>query len=268
MRPYVIRLLVAGGVALIPGTARAANEDYPAMTTAAREVARQVNLMQELFGTNSQLLAINGLFKQTMDFQGALIDFRQQVSDKASREQLYLAFDNVDRKLTAILDEVKLVEKDDAGVKLVCRRLRSAENDLHFAVFAGDGTPEGQAQRLYRQTLTQQAFVESLASNVGWVFARRDALQGWKDDLGELQQSLAALQKLEQKKGVTADELKAQFMSADKNWSKIVQRYEDAKQDKLLLQGFVVLVDKGFARLAPLVGVKDRRAALTDSLVD
>jgi hypothetical protein len=249
--------------AALPGTATAADSDRQAMTTAAREVARQVDFLQELFGTNSQLLMINGLFTQTMDFQSALIDFRQNVSGKASNERIAIAFDTVDRKLTAILGEVQFLEKDLPALKMVCNKLKSAEHDLHFAVFGGDGNPR-QPEALYRQTLAQEDRVASLASNVNWVFARRDELQGWKDDLDAVQKSLVALQKLQEGKKGTGDQIKEQFIATDKAWGQVVQKYEAAKQDKLLLQSFVVLVDQGFGRLAPLAGVKDRRAALTD----
>jgi hypothetical protein len=264
MRHRICSLLLVLALAALPGTAAAADSDRQAMTTAAREVARQIDFLQELFGTNSQLSMINGLFQQTMDFQSALIDFRQNVSGKASSEQIGIAFDTVDRKLTAILGEVQFLEKDLPALKLVCNKLKSAEHDLHFAVFGSDGTPERQSEALYRQTLAQQDRVASLTSNVNFVFARRDELQSWKDDLDAVQKSLAALQKLQEGKKGSADQIKEQFIAADKTWGLVVQKYEAAKQDKLLLQSFVVLVDQGFGRLAPLAGVKDRRAPLSD----
>jgi hypothetical protein len=256
-------LIVLAGVAY-PTNTNAADGDRQAMTAAAREVARQIDVLQELFGTNSQLLMINGLFQQTMDFQGALINFRQKVNGNASNEQIAIAFDTVDGKLTAILAEVKALENDVPALKLVCNRLKSAEHDLHFAVFSGDGTPERQSERLYRQTLAQQGRVESLANNVGWVFARQAVLQRWKDDLDAVQKSLIALQKLEQDKKATPEQIKKQFVAVDRTWSQVVQKYEASKQNKLLLQSSVVQVDQGFGRLAPLAGVKDRRAPLSD----
>ena len=202
---------------------------------------------------------INSLFTQTMDFQSALIEFRQNVSGKASNEQIAIAFDTLDRKLTAILGEVQFLEKDLPALKMVCNKLKSAEHDLHFAVFSGDGNPR-QPEALYRQTLAQEDRVASLASNVNWVFARRDELQGWKDDLDAVQKSLVGLQKLQEGKKGTADQIKEQFIAADNTWNQVVQKYEAAKQNKLLLQSFVVLVDQGFGWVAPLAGVKDRRA--------
>lgn len=262
-RSTLLVLFVIGGASTSPSSALA-DDNRPAMVTAARELNRQMNILQEVFGTDSRLMEINGLFQQTINVQLALEDFRQKVTGQGSREEVVIAFDLVDRKLTAILDEIRQVEKDDAGLRVVCRRLRIAASDLHFAVFAGDGAPLRQAERLYRQTLSQQAFVDSLSSNVDFIFAgRATLLNGWKSDMAELRKSLKTLQQLEQDKATDA-QLKQQFQTVDENWSAIMRRFDNAKQDAVLLRGFVALVDQGFARMAPLVGVKDRRAPLAD----
>jgi hypothetical protein len=269
MRKFCLGLVLLAGIALIPSPTRAADVDLAAMTTAAREVNRQINFLQELFGTNDQLSQINGLFKQTMDFQTSLSEFRQSVNAKASAEQLAVSFDTVDRNLGAILGEVNFLEKDLPSLKLVCNKLRLAEHNLHFAVFGGDDTPGRKNEKLLRQTMAQQALVESLANNVTWVFSGRESRAGWKDDLAAVQKSLVALQGVEQKKGATADEIKEQFGAADKTWGKLIQRYNDAKpQDQVLLKSFVAMVDQGFSRVAPLAGVNDRKATVTDGYSD
>src|SRR5262249_20299462 len=152
-------------------------------------------------------------------------------------------------------------------LKLVCNRLRLADHDLYFAVMGGNDSPDRQSETRIRRTLAQQALVESLANNVNWLFGGRDAQPGWKNDVAATLQALAALQRAEEKKGTTAEEIKDLFVQADKAWGAVVQRYTDAKpQDKALLRSFVVMTDQGMGRLAPLAGVKDRRAPLTDGL--
>ena len=69
MRLGVMSFAFVTGLALVAQPARAADEDWPAITAAAREVNRQVNLFQELVISSPPLSMINGLFKQTMDFQ-------------------------------------------------------------------------------------------------------------------------------------------------------------------------------------------------------
>ena len=253
------------GIALVPSQAAAADLDQAAMTTAAREVNNQINFLQELFGTNDQLSKINGLFQQTMDFQTSLSEFRQSVNAKASAEQLAISFDVVDRNLAAILGEVNFLEKDLPSLKIVCNKLRLAEHNLHFAVFGGTAGASRQNEKLLRQTLAQQALVESLANNVGWIFTNRDAAAGWKTDLAAVQASLVALQAVVPKKETTFDQIKEQFGQADKAWGKVIQRYNDAKpQDKVLMKSFVAMVDQNFSRLASLAKVEGRKATVTD----
>lgn len=269
MRTFSLAFLLTVGLAAVPAKSVAADPDYGAMTTAAREVGNQINFLQELFGTNNQLSQINGLFQQTMDFQSALIQFRQSVNSKASAEQIAVGFDTVDRKLNAILGEVNFLEKDLPALKLVCNKLRLAEHNLHFAVFSGDDTPNRQNEKLLRQTMAQQALVSSMNNNVGWLFNNREALKGWKDEIAAVQASLVSLQQVEQKKGAKPADIKAQYGMVDTAWGKVVAKYNAAKpQDKVLLRSFVALVDQGFSRLAPLAGVTGRKATVTDGYND
>ena len=258
------------GLALLPGASAADDIDRGAVSTATRELGRQVDFLQELFGTNDQLKQIGGLFQQSLDFQSALADFRASLKAKASNEQMAIGFDTLDRKLKAILGEVQFLEKDLPALKLVCNRLRFADHDLHFAVFGGNGSDDRKSEKLIRQTLATQALVESLLNNVNWLFGgREDARAVWKNDVAAVHEALRVLQRVEDKKEATADEIKDHFLAADKSWAKVVQSFTDARpQDKVLLRSFVVMADQGFARLAPLAGVKDRRAPLTGEATD
>lgn len=249
-------------IAALPATAA---EEGLAMIAATKEIDRQVSFLQELYSEDSKFAGIIGVFDQTTDLQAALINFRRKVNANASREAILLGFDMVEQKVSAILSSVALLEKSDPGLRLVCRHLRSAESDLHYAVFADNVTPALQLAVLNRQISTQQTFVSSLSNNVNLAFAGKEVLTGWKDDLSALQKSLLTLQELTDKKA-TLKELKEQVVHTDKLWDKIVQRYNDSKQNQPGLQAFILLVDQKFAKLSQVVGVKDRRASLTDGL--
>jgi hypothetical protein len=264
-----MRFIALACLALVSNVGSAADLDRAAISTATRDLGKQFDLLQELFGTNDQLSRINGLFQQTLGVQTALAEFRQNVYANASAEQLAIGFDTLDRKLSDVLAETQFLEKDLPALRLVCNRLRLAGHELHFAVFGGSASSERQGEKLVRQTLAERALVESLANNVSWMFSGREGASGWKDDLTAVGASLAALQAVVEKKGATPDEIKDQFLQADKSWAKIVQRFTDARpQDKMMLRSFVVMADQGLGRLAPLAGVKDRRAPLSDRTSD
>jgi hypothetical protein len=194
---------------------------------------------------------------------------RDAGAPKASAEPLTITFDTVDRRLNAILGEVKFLEKGIPALKLVCNRLRQTEHTLHFTVFGGTGAGARPAEALLRQTLAQLANVESLSNNVNWVFAGSKLLADWKQDVAAVQQAPTALQAGEEKKGATAEDVQAQFAATDKAWGKVVQGYTDARpQEKVLARSFVALVDQGFSRVATLAGIKGRRATVTDGFGD
>jgi hypothetical protein len=250
-----IRLIGLAGFLALAGNCPAGDPDRSAMTTAAPELARQMNFFQEFFGTNDRLKQLNGLFQQTMDFQAALIEFRQAVTDTSSREATYVAFDPVDRQLAVILFAVRDAARADPVLKMVCGRLRAAETALHSAVFSADATPARVLEQVDRQAVDQQAFIESLGDNTSWMFADPAVTKGRPDDLGEVRQAVAAIQQLGKKKATVAA-LKDGVARADKAWGKVMQRYEDSKQYKPALRGFVARLDQGFARLSQLTGVK------------
>src|SRR5262249_6193438 len=142
------------------------------------------------------------------------------------REELYLAFDPLDQKVTQLLSDLQGFEKWNKALRMVAGRVQSALHDLHFAVSAGDGTPARTSQVIYRQTLVLLARTENLESLVRYVFDEQQSLKRWTGALGELRREIVALQKLQQKKAPRA-ELNKQLMRADQFWEKLVGQLKD-----------------------------------------
>lgn len=238
-----------------------------AVTAAARELNHEIDLFQQAFLQDPSPPEQNrGIFKQSEGVRLALIVFKQQLGRNVSRDDLYVAFDKVDGQLKALLEAVGPMEKWNAGVKLAVRRLQAAGHDLQFAVTGGDAAPARAGQAVYRQTLALLAHTEDLQRTVNWVFTERPPLQAWTADVTVLSRALKAFQKLQQDKAPVAD-LKTQFAKVLKVWDGIYARW-DASADKLLLQAAVAGVDRGLDRLAPVLGVKDRRPPLSPNLFD
>ncbi len=195
----------------------------------------------------------------------ALIYFRQQLRRKVPRAELYPAFDKVDREVNGLLSILGGAEKWDSGLRLAAGKLRTAIHDLHFAMSAGDSGPARVSQVVYRQTLALKDRTETLYRTARWVFAERPPLQGWTDDLKAVRAALADFQALQQKKA-PVDDLRQQLRQVGKVWERVVARYKDAGDDQYLLGTAVARVDRGYARLAGLFGIKGARAPLTDRL--
>ena len=264
MRLFIASLVLVAGVAVLPRPAVAADPDAPGMMAAGRELNRQVSALQEYYGSSNSLMQIGGLFQDTMTFQTALIELAQQVRSRASREDLVLGFDKVDKQLKGILAEVNDVATADAGVKMICRRLSAAGAALHFAVYYGDET---QAVATFnRQVAGQQALAASLADNVRFIVTDPAALKGWLADLAGVQEAIGSLAQLGKGKPTLA-EMKASVAVADKKWANVIGRYETSPAAPSL-RGFVSQLDAGFYRLSQIAGVKDRRVPFGDGFSD
>jgi hypothetical protein len=242
-------------------------EYWDSVTTAAREMSRALDTFQDVFLLDSGPINGRGLFKQSEQIRLALIGFKRQVASRAPRDQVYLAFDKVDRQTTGLLDIIKGLEQWDSGLAMAARRLRTADHDLHFAVSTGDSGSARISQVVYRQTLALQDRIENLYRTVRWVYSERPPLEAWTADLKDLKREVQGFQQLQQKKAPVGD-LRKQLLQAGKVLDRIVTRFQGAGDDQYLLQTAVSRTDRGYARLAALFGLKDRRATLTDKLFD
>ncbi len=251
------------------GQAPPSPDYYAAATAASRELSNQFQYLQQA------IIAVprpasppggDGLFQQTEDVLSNLQVLRQQLNNSAARAQLYLSFDAVDAKINAVFNEIQGMERWNPGLRMVARRVRYAQSNLHFAVFNGDGAPTTQAQRAYRQTLTLQDRTEDCLGIVRYVFAEQDSLPGWNAGFADFRGALTEFQKL-QKSKAPADALKQQLAKADASWAKLVDRFNKLPaSSNLLLSSNFALVDGLLDRLSKLYGVPDRRAPLKDPL--
>jgi hypothetical protein len=270
MRPWHLAcaLTILAGTGATPVAAQdpaRGPEYWDSVTAAAREMSRALDLFQDSFLMDAVPTGGRGLFKQSEQIRLALIYFRQQLGRKVSRDDLYLAFDKVDRSVKDLLGEITGLEKWDSGLALAARRLQSADHDLHFALAAGDKTAARIGQVVYRQTLALLARVENLDRTARWVYAEQPPLKAWTADLAEMRRGLVALQRLQNKKA-PAEDLRKQLEQVGKVWDRVVARFRGAGDDQYLLQSAVARTDQSFARLAGLFGIKDRRAPLSDNL--
>lgn len=239
-----------------------------AIEGAARELSRQLDFM---------LRAISGLpgppdrrdlFVSAEKIQFDLIYFQQQFKRKVSREALIIAFDKMDERLNGVMEELQPIEKWESNVRMTARRVRSAEHDLHFAIFNGGGNGNGggaaarDTQALYRQTLTLLTRTEDLESLAKYVFDDKQTVRRWTDDLEDLRLALVSFQR-GQKDKLGRDALKARFIEADRDWEKLVNKLRGLPERQYyLLRGDAAQIDQGFEKMARAFGIKATREKL------
>jgi hypothetical protein len=249
------------------GQAPPSPDYYAAATAASRELSNQFQYLQQAIIAVPRPASPPGsdsLFQQTEDVLSNLQVLRQQLSSSAPREQLVLSFDGLDGKINTVFSEIQGMERWNPGLRMVARRVRYAQSNLHFAISSGDGAPMTQAQRAYRQTLTLQDRTEDCLGVVRYVFAEQDPLPAWNAGFADFRGALDAFQKM-QKNKASADALKQQLAKVDASWAKLVNRFNQLPTaPNLLLSSNFAQVDGLLDRLSKLYGVPDRRAPLKD----
>jgi hypothetical protein len=264
---YLTGILVLTSIFAVPKVSNAGGGDFRVPTTAAaRELSNQLAFLQTAMAAIPGGPQGRGLWQQCDSVQGDLQFFQQQLKSQVSQEELFLNFDKMDAKLNQLMTDIKGFEKWDDAMRMVGKRVVAAGHDLQFALSIGDGTPARGGQATYRQTLSLLARSETFANMVRYVFNEQAVLQQWNAELASLHQAIKDFQGSQQNKAAAAD-VKTKFLATDQAWEKLVVRLKALPQGQyILLQSDGAQVDQVLSRLAPLVGVKDRRAPLTDPL--
>jgi hypothetical protein len=240
---------------------------YAAAIEASRALSNQVQYLEQAIIAVPRPVSPpggDGLFQQTEDILSNLQVLRQQLGSKAGRETLALGLGPIDRKLNELASEIQGMERWNPGLRMVARRVRYAQQDLHFAILGSDGRPETQAQVALRQTLVLQDRTEDCLGIVRYVFTEQDVLPAWNKGFADFRGALNELQKREQTKA-SRDDIKQQLLTADQYWARLVDRFNKVGTDSsLLLRSNFAQVDRLLDRLSTLYGVPDRRAPLKD----
>jgi len=267
MRTYRWGIMILVGMTLATGQASAGDADYFASVTAAsRELSRQLDFLQRSFATIPGPPEGRGLYQQSDKILLDLGYFRLRLKDKAGRDELYLAFENFDGKITTLLSDLQGFEPRVPAVRLGARRVKSAQHDLQFALSVGDDAPARQTQVTYRQTLVMLTRVEDLDSMVRYVFTEQDTINRWVAALKEMRGAVNDLQTLQQKKAARAD-VKAQVEQMELVWGKLVTMFKELPENQyFLLQADGVQVDGVLDRFDKAFDLKGRARLPNNSL--
>src|SRR6476646_10272482 len=104
-------------------TSLAQNVDREATLTGVREVYRALDLLQDVLTNDPGPIQFKGLYTLSSNIQVNLASFRNQVKNKASRDDLYVAFDEVDRQIKSVIDLLEGAPMLTGGLRLAVRRL-------------------------------------------------------------------------------------------------------------------------------------------------
>lgn len=267
MRTHRWGILILAATTLGAGQVSAGDGDYYAsVIAAARELSRQIDFLQRTFVMLPGPPEGRGLYQQSDTIQLDLSYFRARLRDKAGRDDLYLAFERFDGKITTLLHDLEDFEKRIPAVRLAARRVASAQHDLHFAVTISDEAPARRTQATYRQTLVLLARIEDLDSMVRYVFFEPDKVNRWVGALKDVRLATKELQSLQQKKAAR-DDVKAQLVLVEQSWGKLVGMFKELPENQyFLLQADAVQVDTVLDRFDQAFSLKGRARVPNDGL--
>jgi hypothetical protein len=245
------------------GPAANGSADYRAgVEGAARQLARQLDLMQDAIAEEPEGRRGRGVWAQASKVFLDLTSLRQQLKAKAPSSDLHQAFTRLDDRLQGLLDDISGLGPEERPLKLAGARVQAALNDLHFAVFSADGTAGRPAQVLTRQTQALVAATQDLQRVAGYLLAGQESWTALKGDFNQFLKAASTFQaELAGKPSPKA--VKDQFARVQDAWAALTVDYGLlSSTNSLLLQNKAEPLDAIFGRLFGLVGLKGYRPRL------
>jgi len=155
-----------------------------------------------------------GLYQQANGVINDLATYRKFLLTKAPREDLYFEYTKVEVKFRALMQVIDGLGPVDRPIKRSAEKVRAADNELHYALSAGDGTSSRIKQVLQRQSRALLAATQSLDRVVPFAAPDRKALV---KDMKTLTQATKDFEKLATGKSDPAA-VKAAFADVVKTW--------------------------------------------------
>jgi len=264
MPHYLLTALVMAVV--IPAHARAddktpTREELASVKEAARELDREVESLQDILAESDgeKERTVYRLADAVLtDVEG----FQKSLKPEISRDRLYKAFDELDRKLQGLLKAVKELGPEQRLLRRPAVKVRSATDHLHYAVSVGDTSESRTKQVLERQTQGLVDAARDLDKTAGYslgVVPGRAVLAG---DLHKLAEATEQFHK-----GLAAGQDRAQlrkeFVAVNEAWERAIQGMRNLKAgDHVHLLRAAGRFDRLHERVYRLLGIEGERPQL------
>ncbi len=263
--PYY-SLAVLAAVMAAPVTASAddrtpSREEMASIQTATRDLAREIEHLQDTVAEQDGEKE-RALYRQADAALAAVETFQKSLKPETSREHLYKAFDEQDRKLHELLIAVQALGPEQRLLKRVTARVRAADDELHYALSAGDASADRAKQVIKRQTRSSVDAAQRLGKTAGdslGAVAGRGVLVGDLHKLAEeaeqFQKGLAA--------GKDREQLRKDFAAVNRAWERAIQGMRKLKVgDHMQLLRAAGQFDHIHERLYRLLGIEGERPQL------
>jgi len=260
--PHYLLAVLAMAV-VVPARSRAdhkapTREELTFVQEVTRELDREVESLQDI------LAELDGEKERTVyrladavltDVEG----FQKSLKPEISRDRLYKAFDELDRKLQGLLKAVKELGPGQRLLRRSAVKARSATDHLHYAVSVGDTSESRTKQVLERQTQGLADAVQDLDKTAGYSLG---AIPGRAVLAGDLHKLSEATEQFH--KGLAAGkdraQLRKEFAVVNQAWERAIQGMRNLKAgDHMHLLRAVGRFDRLHERVYLLLGIEGER---------
>jgi len=263
--PHYLLTVLAMAV-VMPAHARAddktpTRKELASIQEATRELDREVESLQDI------LAELDGMKERTVyrladavltDVEG----FQKFLKLESSREGLYTAFDELDRKLQGLLKAVKELGPEQRILRRPAVKVRSATDHLHYSISLGDTSESRTKQVLERQT---QGLVDAARDLDKTAEYSLGAIPGRTVLAGDLHNLAEATEQFH--KGLAAGQERAQlrkeFAAVNEAWERATQGMRNLKAgDHMHLLRAAGRFDRLHERVYRVLGIEGERPQL------
>jgi len=220
----------------------------------------QQTIINELDGRRERTL-----YRQADAALSLLVDFETALKPGVSRAQLYARYAPFESRLSELLDAVEKMGKEGRAVQREASRVESEDEELHFALSAGDTSAERVQQVFKRQARRLVTAAKELEQTAQYALLKAPG-QVSPGDFRKLVEAAAHFQKSAEA-GANPEQLRKDFREVDRSWQRALDVLKLVKaRENLHLVRTAAKMDQIHERLYRLLGLKEKdRPRLTIS---
>lgn len=260
---FIVALSLSVAAAAADERPSALNEEALApVRAAAHDLAREVEYLQEDIVTESGGEKERVLYARADAVLGDIDCFAASLKPGATREELGKHFDALDKKLHELLKSAHAFRPDDRLLRRTADRAGAADERLHLALFAADGSEARKRQLLERQAGALAASAAEADRTARYALGPAAGGAVLAADLGKLAEAARQFRK-GVAGGADREQLRRDFEAVNRAWSRAVGGLKDLKprENVHLLRGATRL-DALHERLFKMLGLEGERPRL------
>ena len=228
---------------------------------ATRDLAREVEYLQDVIAQQQRGEKDRTLYGQADSVLAGIAEFQKSLKPETTRERLYKAFDELDRKLHEFLKAVQALGPEQRLLQRLAERISAADEQMHYVLSAQDRSESRAAQIVERQTralVTAARFLDKTAAyTLGTVQARGILVA----DLHKLAEVTERFQK--GLSGADRPHLRKDFVAVNQAWERAIRGLQELKAgENMGLLRAAGELDRLHERLFRLLGMEGDRPQL------